>query len=646
MKNQQNIMRRLTLAAGLVVALSSAHAQLRTWNGGGTDDLWSSAANWGGTAPGATGATLVFDGTTRLGPDNDIVTSLNGITFAASAGSFVLGGNTFTLNGNITNNSGVLQTIDNAMTLNAQRNIDAAHGDIRINGVIGETGGARVLTKSGTETLTLAGANTFTGQLGFLRGKILLDAGAGGSLAAGGDLFFGVNGAVTDVNQGGLFKASGASTGSTVINTGRRLYLGRSTGANRIVVDSNGGAGTTLRFSDFARLTAATDGFPSLNVNLTSPGSAFQLDAVGSFMTNGVSLFSTVTDSTKTGFATRDVGTGLVTRFTAMTALPTAGVTVPDTQANRYVSGGQTLTGDVAANSLTINGAAGTAELDGNFQLRTTAILMEENVGNYTIKTASVGNGFLTVHQYSTGTLMISANLKDAGGNYSGYTFTKTGPGALVFSGNATNIAGVADVQGGLLKLDGTLKDVGVVQVRDGATLSGSGEIGGGTAWIWSASNVNSGTRYTPVNVWSGGTLDASYSSADALEITGSLALDAGSTFQVDLVGGSFSALSVTNVTPASNIVTLNGDLKLTLGYAPILGEEIDLLTSTDGLITGTFATINGFAATPTFVMGSYEFGINYGPNRVWLETTAVPEPGTAMLLVLAGALAIVRRRR
>lgn len=646
MKTQQNIIRRLTFAAGFVMALSSAHAQLRTWTGGGTNDFWSTAANWSGTSPGATGATLIFDGNTRLGPNNDIVTSLNGITFAASAGSFVLGGNTFILNGNITNNSGVLQTIDNAMTLNGQRNIDAAQGDIRISGAIGETGGVRVLAKMGTETLTLAGANTFTGQLNFLQGKILLDAGAGGSLAAGGVFFFGANSAVTAVNQGGLFEARGANAGSTTINTGRELYLGSSSEHSRIVVDANGGAGTTLEFSSFNRLITGDRGVPTLNVDLTSTGSALKLTAVGSFITNGVSLFSTVTDSTKTGFATRDTGTGLVTRFASATALPTAGVTVADTQANRYVSGGHTLTDNVAANTLTINGAAGSAELDGNFQLRTSAILMEENVGNYTIKTASVGNGNLIVHQYSTGTLSISANLRDAGGNYSGYTFAKTGPGALVFSGSATNIAGVADVQGGLLKLDGTLKDVGVVQVRDGATLSGSGEIGGGIAWTWNVNNVNSGTRYTSVNVWSGGTLDGSYSEANALDITGTLTLHAGSTFQVDLEGGSFSALSVTNVTPALNIVTLNGDLKLTLGYAPTLNSEIDLLKSTDGLITGTFATINGAAATSTFVMGDYEFEINYGSNRVWLETIAVPEPGTVVLLLLAGACTLVRRRR
>lgn len=641
MKNHTHyIIRHLALLAGAALAFTTAHAQIRTWTGGGTDDYWSTGANWGGTAPGVTGGTLVFAGSTRLTPDNTNVTSVNGITFAAGADSFTLGGDGFTLAGDITNNSGVLQTINNAITLNGSRVINTGTRDIRINGAIGETGSARNIQKHGTGTLTLVGANTFTGNIELFQGKILLDAASGGSLAAGNVFYFGMQVVPTDINQGGIFEVRGASTGSTTVTVDKALYLGRSSGANRIIVDSNGGDETTLVFTNFGRLSHPNSGETTLNVDLSSSANnAFQLTASAA-MQNGIYTFMTVTDTTKTGFATRDTNTGFVTRNTVMSNLPTTG---SFGALNTSTAGTQALTGNTLVNSLTITGSG---TVTGNYYLAASALLMEEDVGNYTIGTASFGNGSLHVHQYSTnGILTISGDLRGAG-NYSGNSFAKTGPGAVVLTKAAENVGGAADVQSGSLQLDGSLRAVQVVQVRDGATLSGSGEIGGGIAWAWNGANTNTGTRYTPVNVWSGGTLDASYFEADALAITGKLTLYAGSTFQMDLAGGAFDVLSVTNITPTENIVTLDGDLKLTLNYTPTLGEQINLLTSSGGLITGTFATINGQAATPTFFLGDYKFGINYDTDRVWLNTLAIPEPSTVMLLLLTGAFGLACCRR
>lgn len=622
MNIQNHIIRHLALLlAGVTLAFTTtAHAVNRTWNGAGTDDLWSTDANWGGTAPAATGDSLFFAGSTRLTPTNTTVTSLNGITFNAGAGSFTLSGSTFILNGNIANNSGVLQTIDNNMTLNSNggRTIDTAQGDVIVNGAIGQDSGSRVLKKTGTGTLTLAGANTFAGSMLFLQGKLLLTAGA--SFAAGGDFFLGANSTPDALNQPGILEARGAAAGTTTITVAKRLYLGRSTGNNQIIVNSNGGSGTTLSFSDFNRLTSV-DSVPTLHIDLSSSGSALSLVSAPA-LTGDIYRYVTVTDATKTGFATRDTGTGAVTRYTPVTTLVDG---AGNANTNYNTSGIALTTATVQAGSVTITG---TGSITGtSTRLSTTAILMEESVGDFTIDTDTLGLGGaqLYIHQYSSaGTLVINSDLYATSDSVNN-SMVKTGPGTLVFNGDATHYTGVADVQGGTLQVHGSLAQMGYVQVRDGATLGGRGSIG---------------TSGTVINVWSGGTLDASNAlGAKALSLTGTLLLTSDATYQMDLVGSSFAALSVTGN------VTLNGDLKLTLNYTPVLNSEIDLMTSS-GTISGTFATINGAAATSSFTMGDYTFDINYGANRVWLKTTVVPEPGTVMLLLLAAALLRIHRRK
>lgn len=646
MKNTMHLVRYLTVAVGLA-GLIPANAANRTWTGGGDDDFWSTAANWGGTAPTATGDALFFGGTTRPTPDNTTVTSLNGISFLAGAGSFTLSGGGFTLNGNISNASGVLQTIENAMALNANRTVDMGSGEILLSGVISADTAARALIKSGTGTLTLAGANTFLGNVQINLGKVVLDAAAGGSLATGGTgtLFLGgTDGATSNANQGATFEVRGTASGTTTANVGRTLTLGNGSGANRIVVNSNGGDGTTLQFARATRNLSTARGVPTLNIDLSSANSALKLDELGSgfALANGVLPFATVTDSVKTGFATRDTGTGLVTRNTPAASLPD----VTGSSATNYsTSGNLTLTGNVAANTVTITGGG---DMQGSSHALTTrAILMEEGAGNYTVGAGNVGGtGGLLLHQYSTaGTLVIAGDMNTVGGNYQTYHIAKIGPGAVIFQGDGNNYSGTTDLQEGLFQLDGSLKEMQVVQVRNGATLAGSGGIGGGIQWTWDGSNnVNSGTRHTPVNVWDGGVLDASYVTGDALSITGSLNISSGATYRLTLAESSYDALSVSNTT--GGIVNLDGNLELTLAYAPTLNERIDLLTWSGGTQAGAFATINGAVATSIFTLDAYEFEIIYDTDAVYLTVIAVPEPNSAMLIAVAACLIVAFRGR
>jgi autotransporter-associated beta strand protein len=96
--------------------ISGPTAGPRMWTGGGSDDNWSTAANWGGVAP-SSGDMLIFDGTTRQANINDI-TGLNVPWVKFNNGGFALTGNDFNLGISITNLGGN-NSIDNNITFNS-----------------------------------------------------------------------------------------------------------------------------------------------------------------------------------------------------------------------------------------------------------------------------------------------------------------------------------------------------------------------------------------------------------------------------------------------------------------------------------------------------------------------------------------------
>jgi hypothetical protein len=82
---------------------------------------------------------------------------------------------------------------------------------------------------------------------------------------------------------------------------------------------------------------------------------------------------------------------------------------------------------------------------------------------------------------------------------------------------------------------------------------------------------------------------------------------------------------------------TLGGNLNVTLGFAPAVGNTFTVLQAS-GTVTGTFA---GKANGSTFSVGGTTFTINYGANNVVLTVTAaaVPVMPTWLLLALCVAL-------
>ena len=172
-------------------------ADAAVWCGSGGDVMWSTSDNWGGAVPQAN-TPLIFGGSDGLTNENDLTdgTQFNGITFQSNAGGFTLTGNGVTLNGDIVNNSSNLQTIALPLTLAANSTINAASGDVAINGDIGDNGGDLGISKIGAGTALLGGNNTYSGDTVVSQGTLVFtnSAASSGHLQPG-DCRWGLGGA-------------------------------------------------------------------------------------------------------------------------------------------------------------------------------------------------------------------------------------------------------------------------------------------------------------------------------------------------------------------------------------------------------------------------------------------------------------------
>lgn len=140
---------RTLLIAALVLGVLALHASApsalaasRTWTGGGSDNNWTTPANWGGTAPVA-GDSLVFPaGAARLSNTNNFPAGTVFVLIGVSGSGYTLSGNSVALS------AGLATT--------------HVSGTVTVNLAISGAGGVVV---AGAGRLVLAGANTYSGDV-------------------------------------------------------------------------------------------------------------------------------------------------------------------------------------------------------------------------------------------------------------------------------------------------------------------------------------------------------------------------------------------------------------------------------------------------------------------------------------------------
>jgi len=208
--------------AGIALTVLQAN---EVWDGlAAPDNTWANALNWANDVVPAAGDLVTFAGTAHLTADMESSYSVAALDFAANAGSFIITNvsGTLTLTGSVTNNSPNLQTLGVPVNLGGTLIMDAAAGNLAFTNVLaddvndGLTGG---VIASGTNTVTLAGNNTYSGPTLINAGTMVL---SGNNTSASGPV---TNNATLQLDE---FAASGNNPlggGVLALSNGSTLQL-------------------------------------------------------------------------------------------------------------------------------------------------------------------------------------------------------------------------------------------------------------------------------------------------------------------------------------------------------------------------------------------------------------------------------------
>ncbi len=203
------------LTGTYVITPLTIAANTATWDGGASDNKWTSNTNWmSDIGPGFIGDSVTFAGIVQLTPDMNTNYNLTGLTFDGTAGAFILGsstGSTLTNgNGGIVNNSTATATLNVPVVVSAAQTFLAAAGNLTLNANVSLSGNA--LTVDGTANTAIGGV--VSGTAGIAKngsGTLLLSAGN----------TYGNNGASdTSVNVGVLAMGNDLALGTSRLNIG------------------------------------------------------------------------------------------------------------------------------------------------------------------------------------------------------------------------------------------------------------------------------------------------------------------------------------------------------------------------------------------------------------------------------------------
>ncbi|MBA3784063.1 MAG: VCBS repeat-containing protein [Acidobacteria bacterium] len=190
-------MKTILLSFIFVFSAVNTFSAVRTWDGGGANGNWSTAANWVGDVAPVAGDNLVFPATAA---QFSTINNLSTFTFSSltiEGGNYTIGGNTLNLTNGLTVNGGTqalntLVVIANSQTFRAAQNSTVTIGILFIasgfpnpftltldgEGIfgIGIITGTGSLTKNGLGAALIAAAGSYNGAVTLNNGILVVDA--------------------------------------------------------------------------------------------------------------------------------------------------------------------------------------------------------------------------------------------------------------------------------------------------------------------------------------------------------------------------------------------------------------------------------------------------------------------------------------
>ena len=600
--------------SGAIVDNSGSNTTALTKAGAGTWVLSGANTYSGGTTVSA--GTLQLSGSGTLG---------------STSGSLTVNGGTLDLNGtsqgvgNLTGSGGTI--LNNATLTNVTLTIGNGNGTGgNYSGVIADHSvgiGTVALTKTGTGTITLSGANTYSGKTSIQNGTLSVSSinkVIGGSLSS---------------NLGApLTAANGTIDFGSTTNTGTLIYTGSGETTDRVINLAGTTGGAVLENDGSGALTFSS------NLTATGAGSkTFTLQGSNSGSNTISGIIVDNSSSNTTAVTKAGAGEWILSGVNTYTGGTTLSV------GTLQLSGSGTL--GSTSGSLVVNG--GTLDLNGTTQ----------GVGNFT------GSGG-TILNNSTGTnvTFTIGNGNGTGGNYAGViadhtsgtgtvALTKSGTGTITLSG-ANTYSGLTTVSAGVLNIqnatalgtttNGTSVTSGAtLQIQGGITvgaealtLNGSGASGQNGALV----NVSGTNNYGGlVTLGSASTIS---SDSGTLNLTNSGTIT-GATFGLALTGaGNGSVSSVIGTTTGTltkngaGAWTLTGANTYTGGTTVNAGSLFINNTSGSGTgtgaitVTGSGTTLGGNGTMSGAV--SVASGNNLAPGASGVGSTAVLKTGALTL--------------
>ena len=565
-----------------------------------------------------TGTTSVTGGTLKLGAGGtagagaitvgSAATStasldLNGqaITNAINLNGYGAGGNGGTVGALTNSGADVALAASTAVTLATASTIGGNNGKITLANALG---GTNVLTKVGSNTLTLTGVSTYTGAT-TISGGTLQIGGAGSlnsgsyagaiSIASGASFQYSssaaqtlsgvISGAGNLVKDTGtstltLSSASNSYTGSTTVNAGKLLVSG-SLGSGTYAGAINLGADGTLEINKSSSQTLS--GVISGGGRLTKYSSGTLILNGANTYTGGTTLATgTLQAGTNTAFGTGDIA---VTSSGSGATLDLYGKTI----ANNVSVTGHGIGGSTGSTGAIISSTASTGKLTGNVTLTG-----ETSIGNNTndFEISGVISGAFKLNKLGGNTVTLSGL-----NTYSGGTDVENNsstPGIL----KAGSSQAFGDSTGLVTVVSGSAVDLNGQTIGNAFSVAGTGVSNGGV--IYNSNTTTAGTATGNITM----TADSSFGGAGNLSLTGVVS----GAFNLTKTGAGILTLGGANANTYTGTTTVStGTLKL--GHASGLGNATSAVTITGG----TTLDLNGYTLARNLLTSSAGVGSNGG---------------------------------